>query len=185
MTRKGWFVIPGVQDGYVTLEDQLMALQPALDEAAGKTVLDIGCAEGLISREFARAGAVSVTGMDSILEHLDVAREQCKGLPIHFVRADINKPQPHYSADIVLALGVIHKLHTPEVGLRFASACAASLLLLRSGRGVIGGVIRGKYSGITVDSHAFMRAAGFDLENVTGGPPGREEEAVEYWRKRC
>ena len=183
--RRGWFVIPGVQDGDVALDDQMQALWPAVAEAKGKTVLDIGCAEGLIGREFARAGARAVTGLESIEAHLDVAREHCAGLPMTFVHANINQPQPDYSADIVLALGVAHKLQFPEVGIRFAARSSRGLVLLRSGRGATNGVIRSKYHGNTCDSHAIMRAEGFEIERLVDGPPKRREEVVEYWRRRC
>lgn len=183
--RRGWFVIHGVQDGDVTLEDQMIAIWPAVAEAKGKTVLDVGCAEGLIGREFARAGATEVTGLDSIEDHLEIARKQCVGLPMTFVHANINKPQPAYSADIVLALGVSHKLQFPETGVRFAARSSRDLVLLRSGRGASGGIIKSKYHGNTCDSHAIMREMGFDLEKVTDGPSTRPEEKVEYWRRRC
>lgn len=180
--RRGWFVIPGVQDGDVTLADQMIALAPAVAEAAGKSVLDIGCAEGLIGREFARAGAVSVTGLDSIEAHLEVAREQCKGLPMSFVLTDIRDPQPNYAVDIVLALGVIHKMKFPEVGVRFAAKASIGLLLLRSGRGATNGVIRSKHHGNACDSHAILKAEGFVLEKVVDGPKDRHEP-TEYWRR--
>lgn len=183
--RRGWFVIPGVQLGDVTLEDQIIALGPAFAEAPGKTVLDIGCAEGLIGREFAKSGAREVIALDSIEAHLDVAREQCAGYPITFVHANINDPQPLYSADIVLALGVIHKLQFPEIGVRFAARSSRSLVLLRSGRGASGGIIRSKYHGNTCDSHAIMQAEGFMIERLENGPTSRPEEIVEYWRRTC
>lgn len=183
--RRGWFVIPSVQTGDVTLEDQMIALWPAVAEAKGKSVLDVGCAEGLIGREFARAGAATVTGIDSIAEHLRVAAEQCTGFPMTFVHANLNNPQPEYSVDIVLALGVNHKLRFPEMGIRFAARSSRDLVLLRSGRGAVNGVIYGKYSRIPCDSHAVMRQEGFELEKVLDGPPARAEEKVEYWRRRC
>lgn len=182
--RRGWFVIPGVQTGDVTLEDQMIAIWPAVAEAKGKTVLDVGCAEGLIGREFARAGAASVTGLDSIADHLRVAAEHCAGFPMRFVHANLNNPQPEYSADIVLALGVSHKLRFPEMGVRFVARSARDLALIRSGRGADAkGIIRSKHHGHTCNSHAIMRELGFDLEKVVDGPKERHEP-VEYWRRR-
>lgn len=181
--RKGWFIIPGVQQGDVTLLDQTIALAPAIAEAPGKTVLDIGCAEGLIGREFARAGAISVTGLDSIADHLTVAAEQCKGLPMEFRLANINDPQPAYWVDIVLCLNVAHKLKFPEVGVRFAADSSGDLVLIRSGRGSDAkGIIRSKHHGNLCDSHAIMRERGFQLEKVVDGPRDRHEP-VEYWRR--
>lgn len=181
--RRGWFRIPGVQDGDVTLEDQMIALAPALAEAGGKSVLDIGCAEGLIGRQFARAGALEVTGLDSIEAHLEVAREQCAGLPMRFVHANVNDPQPAYSADIVLCLNVAHKLRDPAVCVRFAAESSRNLVLIRSGRGAdANGVMRSKHHGTLCDSHALMRDRGFLLESVVDGPKDRHEP-VEYWRR--
>jgi len=182
--RKGWFIIPGVQDGNVTLDDQMIALWPAVAEAKGKSVLDIGCAEGLIGREFARAGAASVVGFDSVEEHLQVARAQCAEWGMLFLLANMNDPRPVYPFDIVLCLNVAHKLRDPAVGIRFAAESSRDLVLLRSGRGADAkGVIKGKHSGHTCDSHALMGEFGFALERVVDGPKDRPEP-VEYWRRR-
>ena len=181
--RKGWFIIPGVQDGIVTLADQMIALWSAVAECKGKTVLDLGCAEGLIGREFARAGARSVVGLDSISEHLQVAREQCAGLPMTFLLANLNEPRVVYPADIVLCLNVAHKLRDPAVAIRFAADSATDLLLLRSGRASDArGIIKGKHFGITCDSRAILRERGFVLERAADGPMDRPEP-VEYWRR--
>jgi SAM-dependent methyltransferase len=184
MLRRGWFIIPGVQDGDVTLADQMIALWPAVAEASGKTVLDIGCAEGLIGREFAKAGAASVIGLESVAEHLEVAKAQCVGLPMEFVLTSLNNPQPTYSADIVLCLNVAHKLRDPDVCIRFAAESSRGLVLIRSGRGADAkGIIRGKHSGKTSDSHFIMEAHGFMLYRVVDGPKDRHEP-VEYWRRK-
>lgn len=184
--RKGWLKIPGVQDGERTLEEQTLALGPALAEAAGKSVLDLGCAEGLISLEFARAGAVRVLGIERESAHMEVATRLAYDGPcvLKFKQWNLKKANPSepLSYDIVLCLGIIHKLEFPEIGMKFAARSAKQLLLLRSGRGSVKGIIRGKHSGNTCDSAAVLRAEGFTLERVVDGPVGRDEP-VEYWRR--
>lgn len=181
--RAGWFVIPGVQNGAVTLEDQMIAIWPAVEGCKGKTVLDIGCAEGLIGREFARAGASRVLGLDSLPAHLAVAQQQCEGLPMSFLIANVNEPIQGLYFDIVLCLNVAHKLRDPAVGIRFAAESSLGLVLIRSGRGADEkGIIKSKHHGKTCDSHAIMRECGFTLQKVVDGPEDRHEP-VEYWRR--
>lgn len=184
--RKGWFQIDG-QDGDRTVAEQMQAVIPALAVARGKTVLDLGCAEGLISREFARAGA-TVHGVDARADHLAIAVKLCRGLPVRFERRDLNDVSepvtidPTY--DIVLALGVLHKLWLPERGLRWAASFTRDLLLLRSGLRAVGGVIQSKvYPAHTCDSHKVLVLLGFELQKVVPGPIERGEN-VEYWRRK-
>lgn len=190
MKRKGWFRIPGVQDGERTLEDQVTAVRAALPECSGKTVLDLGAAECLIGREFARAGATSVHCVDSIAGNIDTGKGQCAGLKMSFEVADLNvlireqtakKAIPQY--DIVLALGVTHKLHDPAVGVRYCAAAARQLILFRSGRRAERGIITNKWnSKVSVDAWALMQELGWALEKTLTGPhPHRED--VEYWRR--
>lgn len=188
--RKGWFKLPGEQDGDRTLEEQILAVRPALAEARGKVVLDLGSAEGLIAREFALAGAARVRCMEAVADHIVAGRKVCAGLPVEFTRIDLNTADesctligPGHRYDIVLALGVIHKLHSPEAGLRFAAAACAGLLLLRSGRGAVDGVIRSKHrKNATCDAPAMLGQLGFRLEKEVAGPPERLED-VQYWRR--
>lgn len=186
MRVKGWLKIPGVQDGDRTLEEQMMAVRPALALCAGKTVLDLGCAEALISIEFAKAGASRILGIEREADHLEVAHRMIRSYwniieLRHFNLKDVNadEPIPH---DIVLCLSIIHKLEFPEIGMRFAARSAREWLLLRSGRGSINGIIYGKYSRNTCDSAAVMREEGFVLDRVVDGPRERKEP-VEYFRR--
>lgn len=188
--RKGWFIIENVQDGDRTLEQQVEALRPAIAECAGKTVLDIGCAEALVTREFILGGAVRAFGVDAVPDHLEVARGICKGLPVEFALAKLGTdPMPgspfgDKTYDIVLALGVAHKLPLPEVGITIAAQLSRDLVLLRSGTRQEGGIIHNKYRPhITCDAHAIMRSNGFELEQVVAGP-SPFHESVEYWRKQ-
>jgi len=181
--RKGWFVIPGVQDGDRTVEEQMIAVRPALAEAAGKSVLDLGCAEGLIGREFARAGAAEVFGLDSVGGHLQVATQQCIGLPMKFRQADfqvVAAGEPERQFDIVLALGVVHKMEHPADGVNFAAKSARLLVLFRAKGGTTDGIVRSKFGHDFCDAHQLMRQHGFWLEKIVDGTRG---EAVEYWRR--
>ena len=182
---RGWFKLRG-RTWDRTLDEQIMALTPALAECAGKRVLDLGCAEGLISLEFAKAGAVRVLGIEREDDHFKVAQSLVFAGPcaLKFKQWNLNNADPGrpLDYDIVLALGIIHKLEFPEVGLRFAARSAKELLLLRSGRGSVNGIIRGKQSGNTCDTAVVMREEGFVLERTVEGPVGRDEP-VGYWRR--
>ncbi len=188
---KGWFEVPGLRPkGDRTLAEQMLGLERALAEAAGKTVLDLGCAEGLIGREFARAGAAKVVGVELLPAHLEVAAEACKGYPqMRFIQAHLDhyvkeRPEPE-QFDIVLALGVIHKLHDPNVPLRFAARSARSLLCFRAPakkeQGQNGEYsIKSKFSDTRCNVPRVMREMGFVDEGTIDGVRG---EAVQYWRR--
>lgn len=184
--RKGWLIIPGKQDGDRTLEEQVAALRPAIAECAGKSILDLGCAEGLIGREFARAGAAKVIGLEASAGHLAVAVQQCrKWKQMEFALVDLNQAakQCLYSVDIALCLGIAHKLHDPADCVKLAADSSKDLVLIRSGRGADeNGIIKSKHRKATCDSHALMLGRGFVLEKVVTGPPPHSEP-VEYWRR--
>ena len=188
---KGWFKIPGIRpEGDRSVEEQMLGLQPALAEAKGKTVLDLGCAEGPISRAFALAGAIDVLGVELLEEHLKVARRLCADVPqVRFVCAhldgyvaEVNPPgtvPPLF--DIVLALGIIHKLDDPAVPLRFAARSARDLLCYRASAHARDGIIVSKFKKIACNVPAVMTQEGFVEERLI---PGVRGEAVQYWRRK-
>jgi predicted RNA methylase len=180
--NRGWFHIPGVQEGDRTLEEQLLGLAPALQEAQGKTVCDLGCAEGLIAIEFASAGAAAVYGCDYNVELLATAQQQIKdrALPIHFEFRDLNESRPQAQSDIVLALAVLHKLDDPAAGVRLCAALAKQLIVLRLPIGSRG-IIKSKHKRDTrTDIGALLLREGFRRERKEPGPRG---EWVQYWRR--
>jgi len=186
MAAKGWFKIKGVRDGDRTLDEQMKGLAPALSEASGKTILDLGCAEGCISREFAKAGAKRVLGIELLETHLLVAKMICKDYPqIEFIHSHLDDyvlnltSFPRY--DIVLALSVIHKLKDPALPLRFAAQSAKSLLVFRPPARLYKGMVRSKHSKTAVDVAAVMREEGFALEQTIQGVRG---ESAQYWRRK-
>lgn len=185
-----WFRIKGEAAGDRTLEEQMAGLAPALAEAWGRAVLDLGCAEGLIGREFARAGALSVHGIEVLHRHVAVAERICAGLPMRFTCADLGALAAHEMPlesprryDIVLALAVLHKMADPSLGVRFCCWSAKSLVVIRLP--AHGPTTRG----ILLSKHdpkgrcnlpATMQEQGFRLDRTTPGP---RKETVQYWRR--
>lgn len=186
--RKGWFKLNGVQDGDRTIEEQMRGLGPALKAAAGKSVLDLGSAEGLISIEFARAGASRVVGIELLEDHVKVARELAKDLPqVSFITASLQewidaRPQPR-RFDVVLALGIAHKLHDPGALLSFAARSATELLVFR-GPGkdnrYFDGWLKSKHSATKRHVPSLLGELGFTEGETLDSAHG---ERVQYWHR--
>lgn len=185
---KGWFSIPKIRErADRTIEEQIGALKRALAEAKGKTVLDLGAAEAAISLEFAKAGASRVVALEVLEPHLEVARKYCAGWPqVEFICAELSKwarthPDPE-RFDIVLALGVIHKLAHMEPALRWAASSCSDLFCFRSGAiGDSDYTVTNKRKTDTINVPVIMRSCGFkDEGRVMHGP---KREIVHYWRR--
>jgi SAM-dependent methyltransferase len=186
---KGWFKVPGIRpDGDRSIEEQMLGLEKAIGECKGKTVLDLGCAEGCISAAFARAGA-RVVGVEALQTHVDVARKVCAGLEVELHCANLNDWIPDHPPelnqfDIVLALGVIHKLEDPGAPLRWAGLCARELLCFRGpGREALrewNGIVRAKYGEGFVHVPTALMQCGL---TCTDAFTGVRNEGVQYWRR--
>lgn len=187
--KKGWFKVPGLRPhGDRSLDEQMMGLDRALAECKGKRVLDLGCAEAMISREFARAGAAEVVGIELLDEHLAIARNICRGYNVRLICAHLGdhirrNPVPE-KFDIVLALGIIHKLHEPAVPLIWAAQAATDLLCFRAPAKTEkrGGdyVVKSKFTDKHCNVPQTMREQGFKDEGIIAGVRG---EGVQYWRR--
>lgn len=127
---KGWFSTPG-RPGDRTLDDQLKGLDWLFANCAGKTVLDIGCAEGLISIELARRGALAVHGIEIVPEHVAVANKLRGDLPVTFEVGDANAWRPRRAYDIVIALALLHKLKNPTAAAAAFAEAAREAVVLR------------------------------------------------------
>jgi len=131
--RKGWFNIPGVQAGDRTVQDQMKGLDALELQASGKTVLDLGCAEGLVARQLVQAGA-QVHGVEVVRDAVLEARKQCpEG---EFYHVDLNVPHALKELqlppiDVVLALAVLHKLRNPLQVVRTFLSFNPALVVLR------------------------------------------------------
>lgn len=189
-TGKGWFSVPGIRENADrTKEEQMLGLERGLAEAKGKSVLDLGCAEGVITAEFIKAGAARAVGIELLDTHLAIARQVCAGMPVEFIFQHLKDyavaHQPPEQFDIVLALGIIHKMEYPEPVLRWAAESCADLFLFRAPamklRNADGSyIIKSKHSRLEVNVPKVMVEMGFKNEGTVDGVRG---EAVEYWRR--
>lgn len=134
---KGWFEIDGRQRGDRTLAEQMLGLEPLLGEVAGRSVLDLGCAEGLIALELLKAGATRAHGAEAVPSRVAAACDLCAGRPAVFFVAELetfaaSPPDwllPAY--DVVLLLSIAHKFQDPEAFIRAAARRAAELVPIR------------------------------------------------------
>lgn len=184
-TRKGWYIIPGVQDGDRTVEEQLTGLRTIQNEARGCTVLDFGCAEALISRHLvAHCGALSSVGFSHVPAEIEVGRRACEGLPITLHALDLNDFRPWRAVnplapryDIVLLLSILHKLKDPLGFLGLALEHAGDWVAVR----LPSPVIQDYRSGGRVFRVRPVLRASFDLVEEPAGPRG---EWCSLWRRR-
>lgn len=184
--EKGWFKVEGVRpNGDRTLEEQMMGLAPALALARGKSVLDLGCAEGLIARQFALAGARDVLGVELLTTHILVAEEACKDAPqTRFIVSELSKyidlrPQPE-QFDLVLALGIAHKLADPGKLIRFAARSAREWMMFRAPARSAEGWVKSKFGDGQCHVPTIMAEEGFAERETIKGVRG---ESVQYWQR--
>lgn len=89
------FNIVGRRDG-TTIEERIVGLENLIGSSNGKSVLDFGCAEGLIALEFAKNGASTIDGFDvqdiSIEKAKAIFRETKIKTKYKFKQADLDNP---------------------------------------------------------------------------------------------
>lgn len=125
------------------LAERLQGLETLLAAARGCSIVDFGAAEGLVGREFLKAGASSLHGFELDASRVAGARRLCSEWSgAAFRVADLSDWDGFHAAhrdllresyDIVLYLGIHH--HLPHDGrmtvLRQAAALASKYLALR------------------------------------------------------
>ena len=183
--RRGWFEVPGEVVGDRTLAEQMLGIAPALAEANNKTVLDLGCAEGLIAREFLMAGAHRVIGIDNNPGMIEAAKAlRLDPQRSRFVRHDANvigaNEEDYCHADIVLALAVFHKLREPAVSVLEWARFAGSLMVIRLPKRSEGEIRSKHYPHNEANIPAILENCGFTLDQTLPGPRG---ELVQHWRR--
>ena len=145
-----------------TLEQQLIGLQPMIERVQGKSVLDVGCAEGLIGMHLYDAGAAEVHGVERRQDYVREAN-RLKGdrAGCTFEAVDANGYTPAKDYDIVIMLAVLHKLDNPSACcMRFVDA-ARELVVMRLPPKTAPVIIDDRSNGQPFDMDHTMKCAGF------------------------
>jgi len=130
--KHGWFEIDGLQTGEHKLEGRLNGLRMLADHAKDATILDLGCAEGLIgSWLYDQGPALLVDGVDQYPAYLKTARAlHANDSHFRFFGCNLNEDFDNLlwsllpSYDIVLCLCLAHKFQHPrEFLLKAARLC--------------------------------------------------------------
>ena len=87
-----------------------------LSDLRGRTVLDLACGEGVYTRQFKRAGATAVTGVDISQATIALAEGEERQDPLgcRYVRADAAAFTPAAPVDIVTAVYLLN--YAPHPG---------------------------------------------------------------------
>jgi protein-L-isoaspartate O-methyltransferase len=179
-----WFAV-GNRLGDRTLAQQMQGLDRLFAEVEGKTVLDVGCAEGLISIEMVKSGASWVDGVEIRKDAVQNARMLGRSMSLHgdvtFDWGDANEYRPAGDYDIVIMLAVLHKLKNPTAACARLVACAKSLVVIRLPPEHAPTIIDGRSGGEPHHIGVTMERSGFVLEHAAcDGPFG---EWVGYYRR--
>lgn len=168
---EGWFSTPG-RLGDRTLKQQIIGLADLRQRVHGKTVLDVGCAEGLISTYLVDHGAAAAHGLEIVPGHVDVANRLRGDRACTFEVADANIYEPVRQYDIVIMLALLHKLKDPSAACKRFAAAAREMVVLRLPPANAPTIIDARSDGKPHHIGAVMTGNGFMLKNACLGPFG-------------
>lgn len=171
-----------------SLEQQLMGLEPMLAGIRGRSVLDVGCAEGAISLECAKRGARDVTGLEIRSDAVAAARSLAHGGPhrdsMAFYVADANTFTTTTRFDVVLMLAVLHKLKSPGAACRRLAALALELAVIRLPPASAPSIIDARSGHVPCNIDTVMNDLGFSLDLQHSGYTGPLGEWMGYYRRQ-
>ena len=104
-------------------------LMTLLGDLRGRTILDLACGEGVYARQFRRAGASEVTGVDvsPAMVALAEAEERADPIGCRYVCADAAAFTPAAPVDVVTAIYLLNYARTAGEVARFGRACFRAL----------------------------------------------------------
>ena len=150
-------------------------LMTLLGDLQGRTLLDMACGEGVYARQFKRAGAAEVTGVDisAAMVALAEAEEAADPIGCRYVRADAAEFEPAAPVDVVTAIYLLNYARTAEEALRFGHACFRALRP--------GGLLVGFNDNVRNPPRPDdVSLAKYGLERTCARHPPREGDAVRY-----
>lgn len=172
---KGWFAVDGMQRGDRTLDEQMTGLDVLMSHSPGSTILDLGCAEGLISLEMMGMGATLTHGVESVASRIETAQKFFMGRAAEFFVADLaefhTNPPEHLlpSYDVVLMLSIAQKMPDPKAFIAAAAERAGKVVALRLPAPVI---CDRRSDFVELDVVPFMASLGFPNVLTAEGPRG-------------
>lgn len=173
--RRRWFAHDG-QPGDRTLAEQLAGLEKLREAIPGATVLDLGCAEGLLARQFLAWGARRVDGVEIVPEAVSDARALLAD-EIRVGRASVHRGSimtldaldlldPQY--DVVCALAVVQKVERVDLALAGIARRARDLLVLRNPPEHGATIATERQRGQRFDTRAILAPTHFLADEVRG-----------------
>ncbi|SNB73898.1 Methyltransferase domain-containing protein [Arboricoccus pini] len=126
-------------DGHMDYRSRIVGFEALYPYLAGQSVLDLGCAEGLILDHLLPAGPASIHGVDNSQHRIEAARRLFTDPRLRFDVADLNDPTCFQSSsfaaryDVVMILGVYQHLLAERRAQMLAEALArcGSTFILR------------------------------------------------------
>lgn len=163
---KAWFG----KGGDRTIAQQLTGLQELTKRVPGKSVLDVGCAEGLIGIHLYDAGATAIHGLEIRPDYVAEANRLRGDRACTFEVADANVWVPKRNYQIVLMLAVLQKLKDPDQAcVRFVRA-ARDLVVIRLPPKEAPCIVDERSGNRRVNIDDIMDIEGFRQITVTKGP---------------
>lgn len=164
-------------------------LFPTLGDLRNRSVLDLGCGEGFYTRQFRRAGAAQVIGVDISGAMIELAQteEQAQPIGCRYFCADAASYAPPARVDLVAAVYLLNYARTREELERLCRACFGAL---RPGGRMVGfnaNVRRPPRPGESLAKYGFERIAerplreGSPIRYRIAAPDGKWVEFDNYY----
>lgn len=91
------------------------AVRSMCGDLRGKKVIDIGCGDGLFTRELVDLGPASIMGVDASAGAIDVAQKKNADVPVmKFAVMDVYDLPPGKQYDVAIVRGMLHHLYDVE-----------------------------------------------------------------------
>ena len=156
-----------------TFEQQMTGLDWLAEACRGKSILDFGCAEGLISIHLLKHGAAVAHGVELLPERVEKAKRLAKGLNAHFLVCDANTPPRLIDYDVTLALAILHKLKDPSTVARHLARATREMIVLRLPPATGSTIVDRRSGNVPHDIDAVLQSEGFVQERAGNtGPLG-------------